>query len=329
MRALITGGCGFLGSAIARELVYQGFGLTILDLPDSRFDNLQGLEYKFISADIRDKEQLRIAVKGQQWVFHTAALVSFWSKRNALQYDINVNGTRALMRACLEAGVERIVHTSTVNALGFPEDPAYPADEETPFNWEPYHIGYMDSKHAAEQAILEMVREQGLPAVIVNPGTIFGPNTSPNLSTNEYIINVVKGKILAYPAGGTNCVGLDDEVRGHILAAEKGKVGERYIIGGENYLYREIFEMIAEETGTSPPRFPAPYFASLAIAKALEVLSNVTGQQPLLTPEMIKAANVCNFYSSQKAIDALGYTFKPFRDVLKETVKYLKDKELI
>jgi dihydroflavonol-4-reductase len=321
----VTGGCGFLGSAISRALAERGIEVVALDLRRPASDAARVPGVQMVEGDVRDRNPVSRSVAGCDWVFHTAALVGFWRRQNERQWEVNVEGTRTVMQACLEQGVRRIVHTSSVNALGYPRDPGVPADESTPFNWSRFDIGYMNSKHASEQLVLEMAARDHLPAVVVNPGTIFGRGVGAEMGTHMYLLGVARGQIRAFLPGGTNCVGLDDVVRGQILAAEKGRVGERYILGGENLHYGQMFGLIAAEVGARPPRWQVPFRLALGAARALEALAFLTGRPPLLSPEMVKAGRICNFYSSAKAERELGYTHRPFPAVLKETADFLRE----
>jgi dihydroflavonol-4-reductase len=329
MKVLVTGGCGFLGAALARALVERGHQVRVLDRPGASRQGLAGIDPEVLAGDVRDPAQVRRAVRGCAWVFHTAAVVGFWRRNNAQQRDVNVNGTRTVMEACLAEGVERVVHTSSVNALGFPADPAVWADEDTPFNWARFEIGYMDSKRAGDQQVLSLARTGGLPAVIVHPGTIFGPGPASNINANGYLIQIRRGRLPFYPVGGTNCVGLSDVVAGQLLAAERGRNGRRYILGGENLLYRTLFHRIAVLVGGRAPRLPVPELLATGLGRVLEAVSHITGREPLLTPEMVRAAAVCNFYSSARAERELGYRPRPFAEALLETASFLRAQGLI
>ncbi len=325
---LVTGGRGFFGGAIARELVKRGHEVAILDLPSARPASAPDAIECF-DGDVRDRDAVRAALRGRTHLFHTAAVLSFWGRRRALQLDVNVAGTRAVMEAALETGVERVVHTSSVNALGYPPHPSVPGDEDTPFNWTPLRIGYMDSKRAAEDVVLEMARTRGLPAVVVNPGTAFGSAESAGLNAELYVGNVARGRLRACLDGGANFVGIEDVAAGHLLAAEKGRVGERYILGGENLTYRDLFAKIAALVGVEPPRRRVPAGAALALARLLSAIAAVTGREPLITPEVVKAGRLRLFYSSDKARRELGYSPRPFDAVLADTVAFMRRSGLL
>jgi dihydroflavonol-4-reductase len=328
MKVLVTGGRGFLGGAITGELAARGNDVAILDLaPGKSGRDLAGVAC--FNGDVRDPVAVRAAMKGRTHVFHAAAILSFWGRKRAVQWDTNVEGTRVVMGAALEEGVAKVVHTSSVNALGYPEESSVPGDEESPFNWGRLRIGYMDSKRAAEEVVLDLVRRRGLPAVIVNPGTMFGSATSAGLNSELYVGNVARGRLRAYLDGGANFVGIDDVVAGHLSAAEKGRIGERYILGGENLTYRELFSRIAAAVGSEPPRWKVPPLPALFLSRLISSASAVTGREPLITPEVVKAGRRRLFYSSEKARRELGYSPRPFDAVLADTVEFMRKSGLL
>ncbi len=328
MKALVTGGRGFLGGAIARELAARGNDVAILDLPPGK-PGRDPAGIACFEGDIRDPIAIRAAVRGRTHVFHAAAILSFWRRRRAFQWDVNVEGTRVVMEAALGEGVSRIVHTSSVNALGYPEDPSRPGDEETPFNWSPLGIGYMDSKRAAEDIVLDLARRRGLPAVIVNPGTIFGSSERAGLNSELYIGNIARGRLRACLEGGANFVGVEDVVSGHLLAAERGRPGERYILGGENLTYKELFAKIAAAVDADAPRRMVPYVPALVFSRLSCAVSAVTGREPLITPEIVRAGCLRLFYSSDKARRELGYTPRQIDAVLTDTIAFMRRSGLL
>lgn len=320
MNVLVTGGCGFLGSSIVKKLIYKGFNVKIFD--NSISNNFKDIE--IIEGDIRDYDSIRKAIRSIDIVFHTAAIVSFDPSKKKIQEEINITGTKNVMQVCLENEVQRIIHTSSINAIGFSKKKEI-LDESAHFNWKPYNLTYMNSKYEAEKIIIEMERFNKLPVVIVNPGTIFGKSNFHNISANEYIINISKNKIPFYPKGGTNCVGIDDVVEGHILAMEKGKLGQKYILGGDNYTYRELFNIIARELNVIPPLLPLSRTFGFFVSDIEKIISLFNNRNPLITKEMIIASSFNSFFSSEKAKSELGYTYKPFKNILIDTIKYLKE----
>jgi dihydroflavonol-4-reductase len=276
MNILVTGGCGFLGSFLVKKLLEHNHNVTVFDKVGCSKELQKEFGVEIIEGDICNYEEVNQAIKGKEIVFHTAAIVSFHNKLLKLQEAVNITGTKNVMLACLHNNIQKVIHTSSVNAIGFSLD-NNPIDEIAPFNWEKYHIGYMNSKYEAEKLILNMVKKDSLPAIIVNPGTIFGKSTFSLVNANSYIINIAKKRIPFYPLGGTNCVGIEDVVKGQLLAMEKGKFGERYILGGENYSYKDLFNLIAEELNIKINILPLNKKLGFFISNILTLFSQVSG----------------------------------------------------
>ncbi|MBX5453569.1 MAG: NAD-dependent epimerase/dehydratase family protein, partial [Acidobacteriia bacterium] len=249
--SLVTGATGFVGSAVVRALLAQGYPVRALVRKGSDQRNLAGLSLELVEGDLADQTALARAVSGCRYVFHIAADYRLWVPDPAEMMRTNVEGTKNVMEAALVAGVERVVHCSSVAALGLTEDGS-PADETTPVK-ESVLIGpYKRSKYLAEQAVLEMVRSRGLPAVIVNPSTPVGPRDLKPTPTGKMILDAAAGRMPGYLDTGLNIVHVDDVAFGHLLALERGRVGEHYILGGENYALADLFKEIAEIAGVRP-----------------------------------------------------------------------------
>jgi dihydroflavonol-4-reductase len=323
---LITGGTGFIGSNLAAELLQQGCNVRILRRPSSNLSNVAGLQVEHRIGDVRDPESLRSAMKGCDTVFHTAAMVSFWKPVRQIQYEINVRGTHNVVEACLNEHVERLVHTSSIAAIGHPPDGKV-ADESTPFNWQRVDSGYKNSKHMAESEILKGVAG-GLDAVIVNPAVVIGPGDV-HFNGGKLIRSVKKHQALFYIKGGMNVVFVTDVVAGHIGAAIKGKKGERYILGGENLTHKQAFQITAEVVGGIVPRIRMP----IPLLKFAGIFFDVAGllmnKEPLVTSELFSGAGVYNWYSSAKAQHELGYTITPFRDAVEKTYRWYSTNHLL
>jgi len=312
---LITGGTGFVGSNLAEELLRRGYAVRILRRETSDLRAIAGMPVEHRIGDVRDLESLKRAMDGCDTVFHTAALVTFERSKAALQWEINVHGTRNVVDACLAANVERLVHTSSIAALGHPPDGEL-ATEETPFNWN-QTWGYKYSKHKAEDEILAGVA-RGLHAVIVNPSVIIGERDI-HFHGGDILRRVLKKQVPFYINGGMNVVYVGDVVRGHIAAAECGRVGERYILGGENLTHKEIFTRTALTLGVRPPLAALPIPLLRFAASVIERGSKLVGIEPMITREMIAGAGRKNWYSSAKAQRELGYTVTPFDEALRRT----------
>jgi len=329
MSFLVTGGTGMLGSRLARLLLETGQRVRITYRPgDSTraVDDLSALDHR--PADLLDPGGLAAAVEGVEAVFHTAALVSFQLKHYARQMTVNVEGTRLLLEAAARAGVRRFVHTSTVNTLGAPRGGAR-GDEQTPFDWARYRIGYMDSKRASEQLVLDAAARTaaagGLDTVCALPGTLFGPDDV-NLNASSYILLVhrLRGRWVALP-GGTSAVHVDDVACGHLLALERGQRGERYILGGEPVSYAELCSAIAEELGLGPRRgIVLPERPLRMAGRAADWLQARTGLPLPLSEGLIAAGCARCYYSSDKAARELGWRFRPWREAIRDAVAWLR-----
>ncbi len=319
--ALITGGTGCIGSNLAAELIARGFHVRILRRPSSDMSALKDVKAEFLQGDVRDPESLRTATRGCTYVFHAAALVGFSAKHRDEQYNVNVLGTRNVIDACIASGVRRLVHVSSIAALGFPP-PGTIGDERTPYSWK-QRTGYKASKHLAEQEILAGV-DRGLDAVIVNPSVVIGERDI-HFRGGQLVRDARRGLLLLAVKGGMNVVYVGDVVRGMIAAAERGRKGERYILCGENMTHKEIFRRTAEIVGRWGPVATVPTGALRLAAHAIEAVSGLLGVNPLLTGDLVANAGKFNWYSCAKAQRELGYTFTPFDDTIRAAYRWYKE----
>lgn len=323
---LVTGGTGFIGSNLAAALSQRGFAVRILRRRTSILTNVEHLSVEHRIGDVRDVDSLRAAMRGCDTVFHTAAMVTFWKPLRQLQSEVNVGGTRNVVEACLSENVERLVHTSSIAAIGHPTNGSL-ADETTPFNWQNVDSGYKNSKHLAEREIAGAVA-RGLNAVMVNPGVVIGPGDI-HFNGGKIIRSVKKHQALFYIKGGMNIVFIEDVVRGHISAAANGKTGERYILGGENLTHKQAFQITAEVIGGVVPRIQMPLPLLKLGAKFFDMVGMLTKRQPMVTSELFSGAGFFNWYSSEKARRELGYTITPFREAVARTYKWYREKGLL
>jgi dihydroflavonol-4-reductase len=324
---LVTGGTGFVGSNLAEKLVQRGYSVRILRRETSSLVALDDIkaDVEHCIGEVRDVESLKRAMKGCDTVFHTAALVTFERARADEQREVNVTGTRNVVEACRVCGVERLVHTSSVAAIGYPPDGEL-ADEETPFNWE-RTWGYKFSKYKAEEEIRAGVKK-GLNAVIVNPSVIVGERDI-HFHGGDILRRVIKKQVPFYINGGMNIVYVGDVVGGHIAAAERGRIGERYILCGENLTHEEIFKRTAKHLGVRPPiaRLPIPLLRFAA--STIEFTSKALGIEPIVTRDLIAGAGRTNWYSSEKAQRELGYTITPFDATLATAYAWYRRNNLL
>src|SRR6202049_3852255 len=278
---LVTGATGFVGSAVARTLLKAGQPVRALARPKSDRRNLKGLSVEIVQGSLEDPDSLAAAVAGCRCLFHVAADYRLWVPDPEPMFRVNVAGTRALMLAAAGAGVERIVYPSSVATLGIVPDGI--ADEETASRAADMIGPYKLSKFEAEAAVTALVVERGLPAVIVNPSTPVGPGDIKPTPTGRLIVEAARGRMPGFVDTGLNVAHVDDIAAGHLLAAESGQIGRRYILGGENLSLEEILAEVARLTGRRPPAFKIPYAAIVPVAMGAEALARLTGREAFLS----------------------------------------------
>jgi dihydroflavonol-4-reductase len=318
---LVTGGTGFLGSNLAIALREQGYAVRILRRPSSDLRAIGSADVEQVMGDVRDKDSLGKAVRGCDTVFHTAAVVSYWKKRRAELGDVNVEGTRNVVDVCLELGIEKLIHTSSIAAIGLPGE-GHLADESHEFNWGPYDIGYRNTKHEAELVVREAVC-RGLQAVIVNPSVMIGPRDVHFLG-GQILRDVYRKRIFYYVSGGISIANVGDVVQGHLAAARMGRNGERYILCGENLTHRQVLTITAEVIGGLAPLFRLPMPIVRAIAGTSEALGNVFDREPWIPRELVAGIDQTCWYSAEKAARELGYSITPFRDTVRSTFQWYR-----
>ncbi len=321
--ALVTGATGFVGSAVVRALLAGGETVRVLVRPGSDRRNLDGLAVEPVEGDLTDPHSLDRAVAGCSALFHVAADYRLWVPKPAEIHRANVEGTRDLMLAAGAAGVRRIVYTSSVATLGLHADGS-PADEDTPVAIEAMIGPYKRSKFLAEQEVRRLVAESGLPAVIVNPSTPVGPRDVKPTPTGRMVRDAAAGRMPAFVDTGLNIVHVDDVARGHLLAFERGRIGARYVLGGEDMTLRAILGEIARIVGRHPPRLALPHAAVLPIAVIAEAVARVTGREPLATVDGVRMARKHMFFSSAKAVAELGYRYRPAAEALRDAVAWFR-----
>ena len=321
MKILVTGATGFLGHHLVKRLIDDGNEIRILKEKDAFMELLKGLKIEIFEGDIRDFEAVKKAVSGCEIVFHLAGIISYWSKQNSIQFEINVNGTKNVVKACLEEKVKRLIHTSSTAAVGF--NPGGLADEKTEFNLGNLGISYCDTKYLAEKEVQKGVKE-GLDAVIVCPGSMYGPGDIRRIKDDPVF---PKGfSSLFYVKGGLGVVDVEDVVEGEILAWKKGKRGERYILVGENLSFYDIRKTIAEILGKNPPRMALLYWIFLPISYILHWFSYLTGKRPKFTPENARLNGLYLYFSNEKAKKELGIQFRPFKESARRMIEWYKEK---
>jgi len=320
---LVTGATGFVGSAVARVLLERGHKLRLLVRPTSDRSNIAELDAELAIGDLSDPATLKEALQGVKYLFHVAADYRLWVPDPEAMMKANVAGTRELMLAAQEAGVERIVYCSSVAALGLHKD-GTSADENTP-NKERDVVGvYKLSKFRAEQEVLRLIKENALPAVIVNPSTPVGPRDIKPTPTGQMILDCAAGRMPAYVETGLNIVHVDDVAEGHVLAFERGKIGEKYILGGENMMLGELFSLVSEIACVKPPRIKLKQSWLYPVALVSEWLARGFRIEPRVTRETLEMSKKLMFFSSLKAQEHLGYAPRPARDAISDAVSWFR-----
>lgn len=325
MKILITGASGFIGSAVVHRLLACNYEVRVMVRPTSDYRNLEGLPVERVCGDLTDADSLSKAIAGCKALFHVGAYYRIWSRDPKQFYTVNVTGTRNIMLAALHAGVERIVYTSSIAALGSGKNGQL-ADENTPVSSNAIKVHYKHSKFLAESEVTTLVRDKGLPAVIVNPTAPIGPRDIKPTPTGRMIRDAAAGRIPAYVNTGLNIVHVDDVAMGHQLAFESGVVGERYILGSENLSLKQILHQIAEMTDRSPPRIRLAPNLILPIAYIVEAWAKLANtDEPMITVDGIRLARNYMYFSSEKAERELGYRPRPAKKALADAVAWFQD----
>lgn len=316
---LVTGGTGFLGSHIVRELAGRGDSLRLLVRPGRDLSQLTGIKFERADGDICDRDSVRAAMKGVDRVFHVAGKTSMRPADRDRVFEVNVGGTVNVMEEALRAGVVRAVHTSSAGAVG-PAPPHGTADETQLFKAGHLGIAYINSKHEAETAAMR-VAAKGLPVVVVNPSFVLGPD-DPTGTSNRLVRRLLLRRIPAYVDGGLNVVDVRDVARGHLLADERGEEGERYLLTGRNFTLQRFFADLSRIAGVPPPPAKVPGHALLAGIEALEK----AGLPSPTTADEVRSGMQWWTYRNDKAVGQLGFAPRPHEETLEETVAWQLDR---
>jgi dihydroflavonol-4-reductase len=323
MTTLVTGATGFVGSHVARQLLAAGQSVRVLVRPASNLKLLEGLAVESVEGDLRDAASIERAMAGARRVFHVAADYRLWTRHPEEMYESNVEGTRRLIAAAARAGVERVVYTSTVATIAVPRHGALP-NEETRASIEEMIGHYKRSKFLAEQAAVDAAKA-GAPVVIVNPTAPVGPGDWKPTPTGRIILDFLRGKMPAYVDTGLNVVGVEDVAAGHLLAADKGRAGERYILGARNMTLKQILDALAAITGKPAPRVRLPHVVALVAGYADEMYSRLAGREPQIPVEGVKMSRHKMFVESDKAARELGYKPGKIEAALERAVRWYVD----
>ena len=318
-RTLVTGATGFIGSHVTALLLERGDDVVVTVRDGSRLDALAGLDVKQVRADVLDRRSIRRAMRGVERLFHIAGTTNLAAPR-AQVFGLNVEGTQVVLEEALRAGVERVVYTSSVAAIG-PARPGESADENNAWTAGRYAIAYLDAKHEAETAALRLIA-RGLPLVIVNPAHVLGAG-DPGRSSTVLVRRFMRRQIPAYVDGTLNVVGVEDVARGHLLADERGAVGERYILGNRNFTMDRLFADLGRLSGIEPPAVKLPVNVALALSATG---SRIVGRA-VPSPTEVRAASLNWAFVNRKAKRELGWTTSPHEDCLEQTVAYYRERD--
>jgi len=319
---LVTGGTGFIGAHVVRALLARGREVRCLVRPGTTRDNLVGLPVEIVAGDLNDAPSLARACAGADIVYHVAADYRLYARDPREIYRVNVEGTKSLLRAAGEAGVTRFVHTSSVGALGLTKDGS-PADETTPVTLEQVVGHYKRSKFLAEREA-EAAAAAGLPVVIVNPSTPIGEYDIKPTPTGQVIVDFLARRMPAYVRTGLNLVDAKDVAEGHLLAAERGRVGEKYILGHRNMTLKEMLDLLAEITGLTAPRLRVPHALPMLVGAIDTTLARLTGRVPRVPLEAVRMSRKTMFFDASKAVRELGLPQTDVADALRRAVDWFR-----
>lgn len=323
MKVFVTGATGFVGGNLVRSLLNDGHDVRVSVRSNSDRRNIAELPVKVIDVSLDNRESLTDAVTGCDAVFHVAAHYSLWAKDRDAIYKANVAGTENLLYASQKAGVKRFIHTSSVAAIGVPP-PHESATEETQTTVDKLVSDYKKSKYLAEQAALKAAKS-GFDVVIVNPSTPIGAYDVKPTPTGEIILRFLQDRMPAYVHTGLNLIDVEDVARGHILAWQKGRTGERYILGNRNVTLKEMLDMLANITGKSAPRIAIPHFIPLTAAYVDEmILGRYFGKTPQLSVYSVQMSQKAMYYDAAKAVRELGLPQNPIEDALRKAIEWFQ-----
>ena len=321
---LITGASGFIGSAVAHKLAASGYSVRAMVRRSSPRHHIAGLDLEFCEGDLRDEASVKRAIQNVQYVFHIAADYRLWAAHPDEIFSTNVGGTRTIMREALRASVERVVYTSSVATIALMPDGS-PGDETYSMSEKGGIGAYKRSKIAAERLVTEMVAQNALPAVIVNPSAPVGPRDVRPTPTGRIIVEAARGRVPAFVDTGLNLVHVDDVAEGHLAALRRGKVGTRYILGGQNVSLGKMLGDIAGLVGRRPARIRLPHWAVLPVAHLAEATAKITGREPFATVEGVRMSKHLMFFKAARAEMELGYRSRPYLEGLADAVSWFSN----
>jgi dihydroflavonol-4-reductase len=325
--ALVTGGCGFLGSSIVKALVARNVKVRVLALDNERTDNLKGIDTEIVRGDILDVEAAKRSVAGVDTVFHAAAMYLAWAPDPTRMYRVNLGGTLNMLEASRRANVERVVYTASIVSLGRPALGEV-GDETTPYEAWDIDFPYSRSKLLSRD-IAEDFAHWGLDVRVVCPGIVLGPGDITPTPSGKLIVNTLKGGPPVYMDGGASFVDVRDAAEAHVLAAEKGKPGERYIATAHNLTNLEFLQAVNRAAGRKRRYLKIPVSAARAVVSGMETMAKKTGNEPLLTRSFFEYSLVPSYYKNDKIVRELGASFRPIDDTIRDAIEYFRARDLV
>ncbi len=323
MKTLVTGGSGFIGSAVIRKLLARGRAVRCYLEPGADRRNLEGLDVEIVEGDVNDRARIAAALQGCDVLYHLAAIYKLWMKNPSLIYEVNVEGSKTVLWAAYKANLRKVVYTSSIAAVGMRED-GQPADETTAFNMWDESNAYIRSKWLSERDALRFAAE-GLPLCCVNPAFPFGERDIGPTPTGRFVVSALRGEVPGYMSGGFNCVDVEDVALAHVLAEDKGRVGERYIAAGHNVTYKEFYALVAQVAGTKAVNRKLPRALLEAVGWAAEKYADrVSGKEPPLTYKSAKWAARNVWFDNAKARRELGMPVTPLLDTMERSVRWFR-----
>lgn len=323
MTVLVTGANGFIGSNVVRELIKENADVRVTIRKNSDTRNIEELDVEKAYCDIRDKESVKNALAGCDILYHTAAYFAHWAPDKKLFYDINVNGTKTLLEEALSQGLKKVVYTSTSNTIGSHGAGNF-VKEDAEFNGWEAGDHYAISKYLAEIEAQKLC-EKGLPLVIVNPTLVIGVRDRKPTPSGALIVDIANRDMPGYIEGAINVIDVEDVARGQILAAQKGRIGERYLFGNENLFVGEFFNLIAEIAGVKPPKRKIPYKIALFLGYLFQIGSRITRKPPVVSVSQVRLGNMGEHFDCSKAINELGLPQTPIRTTIQKAVNWFRE----
>lgn len=323
-RALVTGGCGFLGSSIVKALLARGVSVRVLALPNEPTENVKGLDVEILRGDILSSDDAKRAVAGMDTAFHAAAIYKAWMDDPTPMYRVNMSGTFNVLEAARQAGVGRVVYTASIVSLGRPA-PGTRGDESLAYEAWDLDFPYSRSKYHSRELAEDFAR-WGLDLCVVCPGVVLGPGDIAPTPSGKIIINTLKGAPPLYTDGGASYVDVRDAAEAHVLAAEKGKRGERYIATAHNLSNLELLEAITGAAGKRRRFFRIPERVARRVVTAMEGQARRTGKEPPLTKNFFEYSLKPSYYDNAKATRELGAKFRPFDETLRDAIDYFRQR---